>query len=248
MSDVNTNTAAKSLPVDQILKAVIFDCDGVLVDSEPVYAEAFSQTLMRFGCHLPASLLQSALHGKSINDCYAWLAKHWQFTVTVEFEKTLFANTNTLVPAMLKPIRHAGLVVESVSALKAVASNGARRSVEANLALCGLDHFFGRHIYTASQVAKPKPAPDVYLFAAKQLGVQPSACIVVEDSALGVIAAVRAGMQVFWLSEAGHNWQNIASLNDDERARVHSLSSMKQVLEVLGESGLAVKHLKADQS
>lgn len=182
------------------MKALIFDCDGVLVDSEPVYAKAFSATLAAFGLSLPAAMLQSSLQGKSMSDCYRWLAKHWQFTVTEAFEQELFAETDRLLPELLQPIDGILDVVKSAIVPKAVASNGVRRSVENNLASCHLAQYFGEHVYTASQVAKPKPAPDVYAFAASQLGVAASDCAVIEDSALGVQAALAAGMQVCWLT------------------------------------------------
>lgn len=182
------------------MNALIFDCDGVLVDSEPVYAKAFAMTLARFGLALPASMLQMSLQGKSMSDCYRWLAKHWQFSVTEAFEKALFSETDRLIPLELKAV--AGIVdfVKVVSVPKAVASNGVRRSVEGNLSRCELAPLFGNHIYTASQVAKPKPAPDLYQFAAEQLAVNAEECAVIEDSPLGVQAALDANMTVCWLT------------------------------------------------
>ncbi|WP_053981415.1 HAD family hydrolase [Marinagarivorans algicola] len=216
------------------LKAVIFDCDGVLVDSEPVYAEAFSSTLAAFGFDLPASLLRETLQGKSMADCYAWLAKHWGFSVTAHFEKTLLANTDQLIINRLQPIDHAAMIVAAIRVPKAVASNGLRQSVLANLKRCQLDHFFGEHIYTADQVAQPKPAPDIYLLAAKRLGVLPTECAVVEDSPLGVAAAVAAGMQVCWLNQGTQRQASKVTQHE----KIHSASSMQAVGLWLVDQGL----------
>ncbi len=208
------------------MKALIFDCDGVLVDSEPVYAQAFSATLTAFGLPLPAAMLQSSLQGKSMSDCYRWLAKHWQFTVSKAFEQELFAETDRLLPELLKPVDGILDVVKSAIVPKAVASNGVRRSVENNLASCHLAPYFGKHVYTASQVAKPKPAPDVYAFAASQLGIAAIDCAVIEDSALGVQAALAAGMQVCWLT---HGREVSLDFVGDAQARVTVAPTIDEV-------------------
>lgn len=243
MNDVVFGSATKKLLASKKLKAVIFDCDGVLVDSEPVYAEAFSHTLAAFGCDLPASLLRETLQGKSMADCYAWLAKHWHFSVTTHFEKTLLAHTDRLIASKLQPINGAALTVAAIRAPKAVASNGLRQSVLANLKRCQLDHFFGEHIYTANQVAQPKPAPDIYLLAAKRLGVLPAECAVVEDSPLGVAAAVAAGMQVCWLQqglqEGLQEGLQVQTCTAVPHAQVHHASSMQAAALWLVDQGLA---------
>ena len=212
------------------MKAVIFDCDGVLVDSEPVYAEAFSSTLNDFGCPLPASLLATELQGRSMDDCYRWLAKHWGFRVTGAFKEALFSRTDSLIPLRLKPVFEVGLLVEALSCPKAVASNGVRRSVLNNLELCQLKHYFDPHIYTAEQVARPKPAPDIYLHAASNLGVPPEGCLVIEDSALGVQAATAAGMRVCWF---GANADDLELAGDGVYSALTMLG-VRQVLQKLG--------------
>ena len=212
------------------MKAVIFDCDGVLVDSEPVYAKAFSDTLGDFGCPLPAGLLAVELQGRSMDDCYRWLAKHWGFVVTSAFRDALFSRTDTLIPALLKPILEVGLLVEELTCPKAVASNGVRRSVLHNLELCQLKHHFDPHIYTAEQVALPKPAPDIYLHAASKLQVSPQDCLVIEDSYLGVQSALAAGMQVCWFGGEEHFNE---PLQGRSVFKASTMSGVRQVLKKL---------------
>ncbi len=180
--------------------AVIFDCDGVLVDSEPVYAEAFSLALHAFGCPLPADFLGRHLQGKNLADCYRWLFEHWQFVVTAEFEQCLFSQTYRLLPLKLKAVPGVQAVIEQITCPKAVASNGVFSSVSDNLQWCELWQYFDPHVYTSNLVANPKPAPDIYVYAAKKLGVERIDCCVVEDSLVGITAALAAGMKVCWLT------------------------------------------------
>ncbi|HEY7772858.1 MAG TPA: HAD family phosphatase [Marinagarivorans sp.] len=213
------------------MKAVIFDCDGVLVDSEPVYAEAFSRTLAAYGCALPSALLAQALQGKSMADCYRWLATHWEFTVTSSFESDLFSCTDALIPEQLKAISDVNVIVEALECPIAVASNGVRRSVLNNLQLCRLRDYFGPHIYTAAEVGRAKPAPDVYLHAAAQLGVPAHDCLVIEDSALGVVAAQAAGMPVCWFGAAAkaEKLQQTSAAS----AQLYSAQTMAEVWQLL---------------
>jgi HAD superfamily hydrolase (TIGR01509 family) len=214
------------------MQAVIFDCDGVLVDSEPIYAKAFASALSSYGCPLPADFLQRELHGKCLTDCYQWLARHWQFTVTEAFEQTLFKRTDELIPLHLKAITEVSLVVEALACSVAVASNGMRQSVVSNLEFCGLRHYFGENIYTAEEVPRAKPAPDLYLHAAACLGLTPDRCAVIEDSPLGVRAALDAGMAVCWFTSG------TKALNPSLIHGAHSADSMTGVSEWLRTLGL----------
>jgi HAD superfamily hydrolase (TIGR01509 family) len=194
----------------QAAQAVIFDCDGVLVDTEPLYASAFAETLERYGMPLKAEFLQGYFHGRALADCYRLLARDFEFVVTPGFHHDVLLAADHQIDAFLAPMPGIHSILARMRCAKAVASNGLPKSVTYNLEKTGLSRYFGRHIYTAAQVAAPKPAPDLYLLAARELGMTPAACIVVEDSATGVAAAVAAGMQVCWwqhaaLSAADHS-------------------------------------------
>ncbi len=186
----------------QAAQAVIFDCDGVLVDTEPLYANAFAETLERYGMPLKTEFLQGYFHGRALPDCYRLLARDFEFVVTPGFHRDLLLAADYQIDRFLVPMPGISQMLARIACAKAVASNGLPESVEYNLKKTGLNQYFGGHVYTAAQVAKPKPAPDVYLLAARQLGMTPTSCIVVEDSATGVAAAVAAGMQVCWWRHA----------------------------------------------
>lgn len=182
------------------MEAVIFDCDGVLVNSEPIYAQAFSNTLREFGYHVDATLLRTSLRGKSMPDCYKWLNTHYSFSATDTFNEALLLASEQLLSTRLQSVEGAKEVVKSVVLPKAVASNGLKATVTENIKRCGFDGFFNEHIYTAEMVSYPKPAPDLYVYAAKKMGVKASHCCVIEDSPLGVQAARAAGMKVCFLT------------------------------------------------
>lgn len=179
-----------------MIKAVIFDCDGVLVDSEPVYARAFSSTLEQFGHNLSPDYLRVVLQGKSMADCYAWLAGNHGVVVTDSFQAKLSMITQSFLDNHISAVDGIHAVVASVTCQRAVASNGIYSTVVANLKRCQLARFFDHHIYTADIVDRPKPAPDLYLYVSDQLGVTPNECLVIEDSPLGAEAGLAAGMDV----------------------------------------------------
>jgi HAD superfamily hydrolase (TIGR01509 family) len=116
----------------------------------------------------------------------------------------LAARLRQTMIARLTEIPGAGAAVAGTRLLKAVASSSTREGLERKLRQVGLWDHFEPHVYSADHVAQAKPAPDLFLHAAKQLGVSPDACLVLEDSVNGVIAAKRAGMRVWGFLGGGH--------------------------------------------
>jgi len=216
--------------------AVIFDCDGVLADSEGITNRVLADMVRLLGCPLSVQEVRRRFTGVPMAEVVKALqAKlghklpgiwHSQFHArrAEAFRRELRAIPG--VQALLQALAAAGVPV-------AVASGAERDKVLANLKIIGLDAYFGPQVFTGSDVAHSKPAPDVYLLAAKSLGVDPSRCAVVEDSATGVRAGVAAGMAVF-----GYAADTPA---DELRAAGASAvaASMQQVGELLG-FGLAM--------
>ncbi len=222
------------------MKAVIFDCDGVLVNSEPLYAQAFSNTLREYNCLIDAEVLRVSLRGKSMSDCYEWLKANYEFNVTDAFAEALLLATQKLLTTHLQPVEGAKEVVKAVSLPKAVASNGLNATVCENIKRCGFGDAFGEHIYTADKVLSPKPAPDLYKLAAQKLGVKASLCCVVEDSPLGVQAARAAGMKVCFLTHGEFDIGNASfsnSINDPSVAIALTMRDVEQWLTLHGAIG-----------
>jgi HAD superfamily hydrolase (TIGR01509 family) len=179
---------------------VIFDCDGVLIDSERIVNQVEAEVLTRWGWPVSAPEVRALFKGRAFAELQAQIEQHlagklpsdWIYDWAME---TAYAMQQRLrevpgVRALIEQLRAAGVPI-------AVASQSSLGRVHLSLALCRLDHYFGAHVSTASMVARPKPAPDVYLHAAASLGAAPTACSVIEDSPSGVRAARAAGMTVY---------------------------------------------------
>jgi HAD superfamily hydrolase (TIGR01509 family) len=182
-----------------IAELVIFDCDGVLVDSEVISNRVLAAMLTEQG--LPTTLLQARreYQGLLLADVLAnaeaklgrslpadWLARY-EVERSEAFRRELEPVAG--VAETVERLRGAGLRV-------CVASQGKLEKTRLSLALTGLDHLFPEHVrFSAYSVANGKPAPDLFLYAAATIGVEPAACAVVEDTPSGVEAAIAAGMR-----------------------------------------------------
>ena len=184
-------------------KAVIFDCDGVLINTEEIFAMAEGELLAEYGMsYTPeqrAKLLvgiSHKAHMQRIEDDFRALhgrdlpADFWDRLAARDSElKAVHLRATEGVREVLQKLKEAGIPV-------AVASNSDAAWLDENLKLVGLHHFFAPHVYSREDVAHSKPAPDIYLLAAARLGVDPADGIVVEDSATGIRAAAAAGLHV----------------------------------------------------
>ena len=183
-------------------KMVIFDCDGVLVDSETLGTKVLQENLARHGLVLSLEQVVSKFVGgtmvgvmKTARELGADLPDDWFDLIYADLFEVLEKSVEMIphVSQMLDALDRAGIVY-------AVGSNGPMRKMEITLNRTGLwDRFEGR-IYSSYDCAAPKPAPDVYLKAAKLAGISPSDCVVVEDSPTGARAAVAAEMRCFGYS------------------------------------------------
>jgi HAD superfamily hydrolase (TIGR01509 family) len=176
---------------------VIFDCDGVLVDSEPLSMRADVRILKRFGIHMD----EQEAHERFVGKTFEAMLNMMRAEHGVVFPPGLHKVKNDLIEALyLTDLRIVPGVRELLAELKArdltcsVASNSPRRRIDLTLRLMGLADVF-THVVTYEDVAHGKPAPDVFLKAADLAGVLPADCMVVEDSVTGVTASVAAGME-----------------------------------------------------
>jgi HAD superfamily hydrolase (TIGR01509 family) len=176
---------------------VIFDCDGVLIDSEPIANAVFSRQLATAGIHMSPGEVMRAFVGRSRDTCIAMAGEMHGVAMPADFARRW---DEALHEALEREVRPVAGVPELLAGLKipyCVASNGEPRHMELGLAAAGLMPFVRGRLFSAKQVPSPKPAPDVYLHAARAMGAAPARCAVVEDTATGVTAGVAAGMTVF---------------------------------------------------
>ena len=179
---------------------VIFDCDGVLVDSEPLANASFSQALRAEGLDWTVEETMRRLMGRSLKSCGEIVEAELGRALPADFFDKMQARTyQSFRDAPLKPVPG---VKEAVQALQkagldtCVASSGAVEKMKFTLGLTGLWDLFGGRVFSSSQVPRGKPFPDLFLHAALEMNVQPFDCVVVEDSVPGVQAARSAGMRV----------------------------------------------------
>jgi HAD superfamily hydrolase (TIGR01509 family) len=180
-------------------KLVIFDCDGVLVDSEPISNEIGAEWITALGWPMDAAEARARFLGLSDTAMFALVEQKIGRSITAEEIAHNHERITARFEVELRAIPGVVAVVEDLAARSiplAVASSGERAKILTNLAKVGLVNYFGDQISSATEVAKAKPAPDVYLLAARKAGFVPSECLAIEDSPNGVLAAVRAGMQV----------------------------------------------------
>ena len=176
---------------------VIFDCDGVLVDSEPIANRVFGQMLAAQGLPLAPPAMDELFLGRSMAACLAQaaalLGRPLPEGFEAEHDRRLFA----ALAAELQAVPGVAELLQGLATPYCVASNGSLAKLRLSLRQAGLLPRFAGRLFSADEVAHGKPAPDLFLHAARCMGVAPAACVVVEDSPTGVAAGVAAGMRVF---------------------------------------------------
>ncbi|NUU03756.1 HAD family hydrolase [Herbaspirillum robiniae] len=182
---------------------VIFDCDGTLVDSEVVAAQAWSEHVAAYGVDLTAQQALAQFRGVSMKLCLARIEELHGKSLPASFETELRALMAVMLEQRLQPIAGALEMVQALAVPYALASNAPHHKIELCLRVTGLLPYFAGRIYSAYDVQRWKPDPALFLFAADSLGVAPSRCAVVEDSLPGVQAGLAAGMKVIALQEHG---------------------------------------------
>lgn len=174
---------------------VIFDCNGVLVDSEPIASAVLADAFSQIGVALTADVVARRFHGRRAADIFAAVARETKRALPSGLPASVAAETLRRLRAELRPVAHAAHALTWIRGPKAVASSSTMDRIQLSLEITGLARFFEPRLFSAAEVANGKPAPDLYLLAAQRLKVRPEDCIVVEDSPAGVAAACAAGMQ-----------------------------------------------------
>ncbi|MCE9647733.1 MAG: HAD family hydrolase [Chloroflexi bacterium] len=176
---------------------VIFDCDGVLVNSEPLANQVYVQMLGDYGYQVNTEEYLREFSGVAITQRLAVTSQRLNWSPPENFHAVFNQRLATLTQRELQPVPGIHALIDSLTAPICVASNGSRSEIMLRLKIANLTDKFGDAIFSGLDVPHPKPAPDVFLAAARSFNIPPSRCIVVEDSLPGVTAAVRAGMKVY---------------------------------------------------
>jgi len=179
---------------------VIFDCDGVLVDSEPASNRIFSEMLVDLGLATDYARVCRDFVGLSMARCLTIIEARLGRKVPAGFEVELQARTFDAFREKLDPVPGVADALDRLAVPFCVASSGEHEKMRLTLGLTGLLPRFEGRMFSATEVEKGKPHPDLFLHAARALGVAPQACAVVEDSLPGIRAGRAAGMLVYGYS------------------------------------------------
>jgi HAD superfamily hydrolase (TIGR01509 family) len=188
-----------------LIRHIIFDCDGVLVDSEILTAEFESELLKAFGIHLPPELIKERFAGRTARGQWLELAAEYELDLPADFLEYRKRRAMENFSKRLKPVAHARETLDKLPAKLSVASNSERDMLHLKLSVTGLIDCFGDRILSVDHVARPKPAPDLYREALARGGIARLETIVVEDTPTGIAAAMAAGISVLGFVGASHN-------------------------------------------
>jgi HAD superfamily hydrolase (TIGR01509 family) len=183
---------------------VIFDCDGVLIDSEPIANRVFMEQLAAAGLSLSLEEVMRGFVGRTRAGCLERAGQMLGRPLPDSFGATWDAALYAALAREVKPVEGVPELLAALQLPYCVASNGERERMSLALRAAGLMPLVAGRLFTASEVPRPKPAPDLFLHAAKSMGVAPARCAVIEDTPTGANAGVAAGMKVFAYAGAAH--------------------------------------------
>ncbi|MGH6870683.1 MAG: HAD family hydrolase [Rhizomicrobium sp.] len=209
-----------------MLDAVIFDCDGVLVDSEAIYHDVEIEVLAGLGLAYDPHDFKARFMGMSDKAFYAALDEDALARIGRPIEAEFRPRVKARAAQELHRLAAVAGAAEAVDAVRlprAVASSSTNAALAFKLRLAGLWDRFAPHIYSAEHVTHAKPAPDLFLHAASALGAVPARCLVIEDSVNGVRAAHAAGMRVWGFMGGGH-------MDEPSRARL-AAANVERIVE-----------------
>lgn len=183
---------------------VIFDCDGVLIDSEIISARMLIAELSRLGVDIDLDYVARNFLGRSYPTVMAQIRREFDLDLPADFEDLYRERLLDGFRRDLKVMPGVTTVLSGLATPWCVATSSSPRRAEMSLSLTGLRDAVGSRLFTASQVAHGKPAPDLFLFAAAEMRADPARTLVIEDSLTGVRAALAAGMQVWRFTGGSH--------------------------------------------
>lgn len=212
---------------------IIFDCDGVLVDSELIASRELAAYLTHLGRPTTDAECRETFTGLSIQAVGEKVRRDWKFDLPDDFvaalrqrDRAAFDRDLTAIPGVEAVLDH----LDARGLRYCVASSGTPEKIRHSLELTGLIRRFGAHLFSASQVTHGKPAPDLFLFAARTMGSAPQDCLVIEDSPAGVAGAKAAGMRVLGFTGGGHCGPGYAAKLADADAVFSDLGKLRDLL------------------
>lgn len=215
---------------------VIFDCDGVLIDSEPLACAADAEVLAELGLAIGAEEIARRFVGRSAAAMEAELARELGRPLPADFTARCEARVLARFRGGLSALPGAAEIVAALPFRRCVASSSRPARLALGLIETGLYELFYPHVFSSVLVARGKPEPDLFLYAAERLGAAPARCLVLEDSRPGVAAARAAGMRVLGFAGGGHCGPGHAGLLEAAGAEavIAGFAELPAAIEALG--------------
>jgi HAD superfamily hydrolase (TIGR01509 family) len=176
---------------------IIFDCDGVLVDSEAISAKVFQSMILELGFEIDFETVLEQITGTSMKANLKFFSEFIGGELPYNFETDFRKRSYEAFKTDLKPIKGVHDLLQKIKVPVGVASSGPAEKIKLNLSTTKLIDFFGNNIFSSYDIGSWKPDPGIYLHSAKEMGFKPAECAVIEDSVVGVQAAKAGGFDVY---------------------------------------------------
>jgi len=176
---------------------IIFDCDGVLVDSEAISAKVFREMIFELGTEIDFETVLEQITGTSMKENLTFICEIINGELPASFETEFRKRSYEAFKTDIKPVNGIPDLLTKIKVPVGVASSGPIEKIRLNLTTTNLIHFFGENIFSSYEIGSWKPDPEIYLHAAKVMGFKPEECAVIEDSLPGILAAKAGDFDVF---------------------------------------------------
>lgn len=207
-------------------KCVIFDCDGVLVDSEPIGNQVLVDMANELGANIDLDYAYKHFKGEKMQSCVDKISVLIKQPISEDFTTKYRQKSFKAFKKHIKPVEGVTELIQSLKIPYCVASSGPENKIRLNLELTELLPYFENNIFSCYAIKKWKPSPEVFIWAAETLGFKPKDCVVIEDSLTGVRAAKNGGFDVIGYTEYDYN-------NELKSETTYTFDNMKAIKEIL---------------
>jgi len=207
-------------------KCIIFDCDGILVDSEEISNSILVQMANEIGAKIEMEYALENFAGKSLKSCLEYIEKRAKKPLAKNFEKEYRNRTFSAFKTDLKPIDGIHKLLDRIEISFCVASSGPVEKIRLNLTTTNLIEKFENRIFSSYEIGSWKPNPKIFEYASREMGFKPNECAVIEDSIAGITAGINGGFDVYGLA-------NQKNKDDFKKAGANVFFGMDELYELL---------------
>jgi HAD superfamily hydrolase (TIGR01509 family) len=210
------------------VKCILFDCDGVLVDSEAIGNQVLLNMAAKYGLQMSLNEAYKKFNGRSLKDCLEQIEGLIQKPLPENFEVAYRKKSFKAFAKHIQPIEGVLAFIDNLTLNYCVASSGPIEKIQLTLKTAGLIDKFENKIFSSYQINSWKPDPGIFLYAAQKMGFPINECIVIEDSLAGVIAAKKGGFKVFGLA----NEKNSKELENEGAIVFYTFEELAKLLKM----------------